>query len=732
MTTNSPQLDPVWQRAKGLLAQMSLDQKLGQMHQVNGAGGVVTDQLADGVRNGSIGSVINEVNPNVIAQLQSIAVNESPLGIPLLIGRDVIHGFTTVFPLPIGLAATWCDDTIERSARLSAIEASEVGVNWTFSPMIDVSRDPRWGRIAESFGEDPLLNGRMGAALVRGYQTDDPTNLTAIAACAKHFAAYGASESGRDYNTTNISEHELRHVYLPPFKMACEAGVMSVMTSFSDLNGIPVSGNKWLLTDVLRDEWRFNGVVVSDWGSVQQLTVHAVAEDNKAAAQQAINAGVEIEMVSGTFINHAESLLQNDAISMAKLDAAVLNILAMKIALGLFERPYTQVLESTYDKQAHLQAAYDAAVKSCVLLKNSAGSLPICSDSKVALLGPLADDGYEQLGTWIFDGDENISQTVRDGFKRRNIEVNYLPVFSSTRDRDVDQIPAACDAAAAADAVVLCLGEEAILSGEAHCRAELDLPGAQNELIRAISRTLKGRNVPLILVVMTGRSLALEEMEPYVDAILYAWHPGSMGGPAITDLILGRQTPSGKLPVSFVRKVGQIPLYYGQKPTGRPVTPDNYVHMDKFPMRAEQTSLGMAASHIDTYFTPLYPFGFGLSYTQFEYRDLRLSTTELIESGKLNITVEVANTGGVDAEEIAQLYIRDKVSSVSRPVRELKDYLRILVPAGQSRTISFTLGKEDLGFYNQQSEFVVEAGTFVVWVGGNSTCELSAEFSWVS
>ncbi|MDM7860341.1 glycoside hydrolase family 3 N-terminal domain-containing protein [Alteromonas sp. ASW11-36] len=732
MTTTSPLNEPELQRAKDLLDQMSVTQKLGQMHQVNGAGGVVTEQLAHDVRMGNVGSVINEVDAEVIAQLQSIAVNESPHGIPLLIGRDVIHGFKTVFPLPIGLASTWCDETIERSARLSAIEASAVGINWTFSPMIDVSRDPRWGRIAESFGEDPLLNARMGAAMVRGYQTEDPSQTTAIAACAKHFAAYGASESGRDYNTTNVSEHELRHVYLPPFKAACEAGVLSVMTSFSDLNGVPVSGNEWLLTDVLRHEWRFNGVVVSDWGSVQQLTVHGVAENDKAAAEQAINAGVEIEMVSGTFINHAEALLHSGVITIEKLDAAVLNILAMKIRLGLFEQHYLQGATSPYNSEEHTKEAYEAAVKSCVLLKNNGTSLPIACDQRIALLGPLADDGYEQLGTWVFDGDVSISQTVLDGFRQRRVEVNYLPVFASTRDHDNSRIPLACDAAAAADAVVLCLGEEAILSGEAHCRAELDLPGAQEELIRAVSRTLRGRNVPIILVVLAGRPLALECIEPFVDAILYAWHPGSMAGPAIADLVLGERTPSGKLPVSFVRKVGQIPLYYGQKPTGRPVTHDNYVHMDQFPMRAEQTSLGMAASHIDTHFTPMYPFGYGLSYTQFEYRNLQLSSHEVSATERLDVTVEVVNCGKIDADEVVQLYIRDKVSSVSRPVRELKGYQRISIPAGQSRLVSFSLSRADLGFYNQRSQYVVETGTFTLWIGGDSTCDLSAEFNWIS
>ncbi|WP_100642903.1 glycoside hydrolase family 3 N-terminal domain-containing protein [Alteromonas facilis] len=715
--------------ALALLARMSLDEKLGQMNQLNGEYGQVSDSMADAVRSGHVGSIINEVDANTISQLQHVARTESRLGIPLLIGRDVIHGFHTIFPIPIGLACSWSETLLENVARLSAVEASSVGINWTFSPMIDVARDPRWGRVAESFGEDPLLTSRLGDAMIRGYQTHDLSSPTAIAACAKHFAGYGASESGRDYNTTNISDHEMRHVYLPPFKSASDCGALTFMTSFSDVNGVPVSANRRLLTDILKHEWGFSGFVVSDWASVEQLIDHGVAENRSDAAELAINAGVDMEMVSQTFIENATTLLKQGRLNEQQIDDAVTRILTAKYALGLFEQDADPIIDN-HDSVA-TQLAYDAALQSCVLLKNADQILPLqkAGLQTVTVLGPLAHDDYEQLGTWIFDGDPEHSVTLYEGLTRalgEQVSVTHHPIFKNTRDTSQENLSIAFDYAAQSDAVILCVGEEAILSGEAHCRADIRLPGAQAALIDGLSQHLYASGKPLILVVMAGRPLELSDVVDKVDAILYAWHPGHQGGTAIADILLGQQSPSGKLPISFVRHGGQIPLYYSQKPTGRPVTQDNYAHMNDFPMRAPQTSLGMAASHMDTYFTPLFPFGFGLSYADIKYSSTKLSAQTVGAEESFSVSVCVTNTSDIAVTEIVQLYVRDKVSSVSRPVRELLDFARVELAAGESLDVSFELNATQLGFYDQNNQYVVEPGEFLFGIGSDSTCELSA------
>jgi beta-glucosidase len=596
--------------------------------------------------------------------------------------------------------------------------------------MIDISRDQRWVRIEESLGEDPYLCSILGVAMLEGFQGDDLQENGKIAACAKHFAGYGAAESGRDYCTTNIPENELRNVYLPPFKAAAEAGVATFMSAFSDLNGIPASGNKWLMTDVLREEWDYRGFVVSDWESVVQLTTHGFSKDNKDAAYEAANAGIDMEMVSTTYLDHLPELLAEGRIDMQQIDNAVQKILHLKWQLGLFDSPYsdTSLLPKPLNSE-HLQAAKEAAIKSCVLLKNDKNLLPLRAESlnSISIIGPLADDPYEQLGTWIFDGDSKFSQTCLTAiqqFLSSKVSIDYVKAMQTSRSYDQTDFKLAVDSATAADVAVLILGEESILSGEAHCRAEINLPGCQEQLIEAIAQT----GTPIVLVIMAGRPLTIETILPKVDAVLFAWHPGTMGGPAIADLLFGKSSPSGKLPVTFPRKVGQVPIYYGQKHSGKPATEEAFVHMDDIPVRSPQTSLGMAATHLDTHFSPLFPFGFGLSYTQFSYQNLELSNKIIALGELITVRVLLTNTGLTSGEEIVQLYIRDLVGSVTRPVKELKDFKRIHLSPGKSEWVTFELNTDKLAFYDRNMQLNTEPGQFHLWIGGCSQSGLQDEF----
>lgn len=717
-----------------LLGQMTLSEKIGQMSQLSGQHGTISDHLADAIQQGQVGSIINEVDLTTVNELQRIAVEESRLGIPLLIGRDVIHGFKTIFPIPLGQAASWCLETVKQCAHLSALEASGSGVNWTFAPMIDISRDPRWGRIAESFGEDPYLCSALGAAMVEGYQGEDLSQRGNIAACAKHFAGYGAAESGRDYSTTNIPENELRNVYLPPFQAAANAGVATFMSAFSDLNGVPASGNQWLMKDILRDEWNFPGFVVSDWESISQLTTHGFAQDDKQAGYEAAKAGIDMEMVSTTYRQFLPSLVAEGHIDIEQINRSTQKILALKRKLGLFENPYTEAKsDSGHLDETHLQIAKEAAIKSCVLLKNDRQILPIKANklNHVVVIGPLADDPYEQLGTWIFDGHSEHSYTCLDAIKQRvnkHTKVTHVKALETSRSTDQSGFQQTLDEMKHADVAILVMGEESILSGEAHCRAEIGLPGCQEELIAAVSKT----DTPIVLVIMAGRPLTLETVLPNVDALLFSWHPGTMGGPAISDILFGKANPSAKLPVTFPRKVGQIPLYYGQKHSGKPVTEHNFVHMDDIERRAAQTSLGMSASHLDTHFSPLFPFGFGLSYSNFIYQNLRLDRHSFLVEDTIIVTIELTNQGHIPGEEIVQLYIRDLVGSVTRPVKELKDFKRISLDPGESKQVTFRLPTDKLAFYNRDMQLSVEPGKFHLWVGGSSQTGLRTEFDIVN
>ncbi len=717
-------------RARALVARMTLEEKLGQLRQVDGG----THGLRDAVREGRVGSILNEVHVDEVNELQRLAVEESRLGIPLLVGRDVIHGFKTIFPIPLGQAASWDAEGVQRAAAVAAVEAASSGVNWTFAPMIDISRDPRWGRIAETLGEDPHLCSVLGAAMVRGFQGADLETAGSIAACAKHFAGYGAVEGGVDYSAANIPENELRNVHLRPFKAALDAGVSSFMASFSDLNGVPASGNEFLMKQILREEWGFEGFVVSDWGSIPELIVHGFSANERDAAQAAAEAGVDMEMASDLYSRHLPELVHAGEISEELIDAMVGNVLRVKLALGLFERAYTDPRGfPALLNPDHLRLAKEVAARSCVLLKNDNHVLPLSKENlqSIAVIGPLADDGYEQLGTWVFDGESRHAHTCLQAIHSLvgdDAQVRWAPAMKTSRCRRNEGFQEAVEAVEQSDVALLFLGEESILSGEAHCRADIDLPGDQEQLIELLASTGK----PIVLVVLAGRPLTLQNIVDKVSAILYAWHPGTMGGPAIADLLFGVQSPSGKLPVTFPRMVGQIPIYYSKKNTGRPPSHDSISHIDDIDGKAPQTSLGMSAFHLDAGFTPLFPFGYGLSYTRFEYRDMEVSRSRVALGDTLHFSATIHNVGDRDAEEVVQLYVRDLVGSVTRPVKELKGFRRVRLGPGQSERMLFELHTDELAFYNQKMERVTEPGQFHVWIGSSSEPELWGEFEVVS
>ena len=718
------------QRVSVLLEQMTLAEKIGQMNQVNRGDDVVPDYLRDDLQSGRIGSVINVVNVEAINEMQRIAVEESRLGIPLLVGRDVIHGFATVMPIPLGQAASWNPEIVRNGARIAALEAAASGINWTFAPMIDISRDARWGRIAESLGEDPHLASELGVAMIRGFQGNDLTASGTIAACAKHFAGYGASESGRDYATTNIPENELRNVYLRPFNAAVDAGVLTLMASFSDLNGVPATANEFLMRQVLREEWSFNGFVVSDYNSVHQLAVHGLTESDKESAFEAASAGIDMEMAGAAYSGHLAQLVEEGRVSIETIDFAVANILRAKFRLGLFENPYTNPADlPAIANDNALQTAKTAALQSVVMLKNENDVLPLSTDQidSIAIIGPLADAPHEQMGTWVFDGDPTLSITGIEGIRGLvddAVNIRFVRAMETSRSRETDAFDEAVAAAHESDVVILYLGEEAILSGEAHSRADINLPGAQAELVRRIRETGK----PVIAVILAGRPLTLTNIVDEVDAILYAWHPGSMGGPAIADLLFGIESPSGKLPVTFPRMVGQIPIYYNQKNTGKPPKPGEIVHIDDIDAHAPQTSLGMSAFHLDAGFAPLFPFGHGLSYAEFEYGNIRTGAAELAIGDTLTISADLTNNGAVAADEVVQLYVRDLVANVTRPVRELKGFKRVRVEPGQTVTVDFEIHTDDLAFYGRDMKLATELGEFHTWIGGSSAADLRTAF----
>lgn len=706
------------QKIESLLSKMTLEEKIGQMNQLSSSGNF--EGMSGQVKNGEIGSILNEIDPARINALQRVAVEESRLGIPLLMARDVIHGFKTIFPIPLGQAATFDPQVVEEGARIAAVEASSVGIRWTFAPMIDVSRDPRWGRIAESCGEDTYMNMVMGAAMVKGFQGDSLNDPTAIAACAKHFVGYGAAEGGRDYNSTFISERVLRNVYLPSFEAAAKAGALTFMTSFNDNDGVPSTGNKFILRDVLREEWGFDGLVVTDWNSAREMRAHGFASDDKDAAALSVNAGVDMDMVSKVFIKHLPELIKEGKVKESAIDDAVRNILRVKFLLGLFDNPYVDENRSSvlYD-EAHLAAAKRAAEESAILLKNEKEVLPLKENIRtLAVVGPMADAPHDQLGTWVFDGEKAHTQTPLAALKAMygdRVQVLYEPGLTYSRERNAAGIAKAVAAARRADAVVAFVGEEAILSGEAHSLADLNLKGAQSELLAALAATGK----PLVTVVMAGRQLTIGKEVEASDAMLYLFHPGTMGGPAIADLLFGKAVPSGKTPVTFLKTVGQVPLYYAHNNSGRPAS-RHFKPLDELPLEVGQTSAGSNSSYMDVGVQPLYPFGYGLSYTTFEYSHVKLSSSELKKDDVLTVTFDLENTGKYEGTEVAQLYVRDKVGSVTRPVKELKRFTRVTLKPGEKKTVTFELPISELAFWNIDMKKTVEPGDFLLWVAPDS------------
>jgi len=652
-------------RIDDLLARMTLQEKLGQMSQASFGRGGLSDQVRQQLQQGRWGSFLNAGTIEDKNALQRIAVEQSRLGIPLIFGRDVIHGYRTVFPIPLGQAASWDPELIERAARIAAREASAVGIHWTFAPMMDITRDPRWGRVAETLGEDPYLASRLAAAMVHGFQGDSLDNPETIAACAKHYVGYGAAEAGRDYNSTWIPEGQLRDIYLHPFHAAREAGVATYMSAFNAINGVPASGNAFTLRKVLRQEWGFDGFVVSDWSSVVEMIPHGYAADEKDAARKALAAGVDMEMVSTSYYDHLKELIDEGKVPVKLVDDAVRGILRVKFRLGLFEHPYADpARQSVLLAGEHLEAAKKLATESVILLKNENRTLPLAkSVGKVAVVGPLADSPADQMGTWTPDGRPGDVQTPLAAIRKLlgASRVVYAPGLAKSRTTDTSGFAAALKAAESADAVLVFLGEERILSGEARCRAFLDLPGAQEALVETLAEAGK----PIVAVIMAGRPLTFQKVARRAAAVLYSFHPGTMGGPALADLIFGAAVPSGKLPITFPRTVGQIPIYYAHLNTGRPPSPS----LLGIPTGTPQNPKGYVSMYLDVDFTPEYPFGYGLSYTTFEYTNLRLSARSIPLGGSLGVSVDVKNTGDFDADEIVQLYVRDPVASVCRPVR---------------------------------------------------------------
>ncbi len=711
-----------------LMGRMTLEEKLGQINLPSGgdvvSGEVQNSEIAGSILKQEIGGFFNVKGVDKIRELQRLAVEETRLGIPLIVGADVIHGYETIFPVPIALSCSWNTDAVERMARISAVEASADGVSWTFSPMVDICRDARWGRIMEGSGEDPYLGSRMAEAYVRGYQGDLQDN-NEILACVKHFALYGASESGRDYNTVDMSPYRMYNGYFPPYKAAVEAGAATVMSSFNLVNGIPATADKWLLTDVLRDQWGFDGLLVTDYNSIAEMEVHGVASLEEASAR-ALNAGTDMDMVSYGFLNTLKESLEKGAVSQARIDEACRRVLEAKYRLGLFDDPYkycdTLRAKNELFTPEHRAAAREIAAETFVLMKNSDGILPLKPKGRIALIGPLANARNNMCGSWSMECPTDQHVTVLEGLRKaveNSAEVVYAKGSNIYHDATVEKyasrphetergdaaalLKEALKVAAGADVIVAAVGECAEMSGESPSRTEIGIPDAQQDLLKALVKTGK----PIVLVLFTGRPLVLNWEAENADAILNVWFAGSEAGDAIADVLLGKVNPSGKLTTTFPRAVGQLPLAYNVMNTGRPDKNDSRFNRYR-------------SNYIDQSNKPLYPFGYGLSYTTFEYGEMSLSSEVLPEGGSLDVSLNVTNSGSVDGHETVQLYIRDVLASAARPVKELKGYRKIFLKAGETAEVRFTLTAEDLKYYNTDLEYVLEPGEFTVMVGPNS------------
>ena len=724
-----------------LMAKMTLEEKIGQLNLLTPGGGILTGSVVSSgveaqIKAGSVGGLFGVIGVDKIKQAQQLAMNTSRLKIPMIFGSDVIHGYKTTFPIPLGMSCSWDMAMIERSARIAAVEASSDGLSWVFSPMVDIARDPRWGRVAEGSGEDTYLGSQISKAMVKGYQGNDFSSANTVMACVKHFALYGAAEAGRDYNTVDMSRIKMYEYYLPPYKAAVDAGVGSVMTSFNDIDGIPATGNKWLLTDLLRKQWGFKGFVVTDYTAINEMIDHGIG-DLQAVSTLALKAGTDMDMVGEGFLKYMKKSLQEGKITTKNIDDACRRILEAKYKLGLFDDPYKYTDNARAAKEVlssdARQAAREFGTHASVLLKNNNQTLPLKKSGTIALIGPLANDKNNMLGTWAVSGDNQTSTTVLEGMKNvagpgvnvfyakganlsnDTLLAKHVNVFGERINIDgrvpEDLLNEALEVASRADVIVAVVGEASEMTGEAASRSDITIPESQQRLIQALAKTGK----PLVLVIMAGRPLVLNMESKLATSIVYAWFQGHEAGNAIADVLFGNYNPSGKLTMTFPQNVGQIPIYYNHKSTGRP-------QVDGQPTQK------FRSNYLDVSNEPLYPFGYGLSYTTFAYGDVNVSKKTMAAADKQTVTIQVSNTGKYDGEEVVQLYIRDMVASVTQPVKKLKAFQKIFLKAGESRQVSFTLSKDDLSFVGTDLTTIYEPGAFKVMIGGNSKDVKEASF----
>ena len=699
-----------------LMKKMTLEEKIGQCVLFASRGMVTgpstSENMDSYIKSGACGNIFGVKTAAETRRIQKMAVENTRLGIPLLFGMDVIHGFKTIFPVNIGASASWDMDEIERMARISAIEASAAGIVWTYSPMCDITRDPRWGRVSEGAGEDPYLGSQVAAAMVRGYQGTDLAADNTIMACVKHFAAYGAAQAGRDYNTVDMSERTLRETYLPPYRAAIDAGAATVMTSFNEYDAVPATGNRFLMTDLLRKEWGFNGFVVTDYTAINEMVNHGVAADLKSASLLAIKAGVNMDMVGNGYLKYMKELVDEGKVSVKEIDFLCSQVLAMKFRLGLFDDPFRYCNKDStafYTPQA-MEAARSLAAKSMVLLQNKGGVLPLKEGMKIALIGPFVDDIREMQGSWVVSADSKVGVTFREGlaekFGAKNVKVVHGSALTDFRD--------AQQAAEQADVAVVTLGLSQEWSGEAASLTSISLPQAQKLLLERVHESGK----PVVVLLVTARPLDIKEECALADAVLVTWHPGTMAGKALADVLSGDVNPSGKLTMTFPYELGQVPIFYNQKRTGRPTDALTSQSSDKYTSR-----------YLFTPNAPLFPFGYGLSYTTFQYSGLKVENPSAKMGENVKVTATLTNTGNRDGAEVAQLYIHKPVASVTRPVRELKGFEKVFLKAGQSATVTFTLTPDDLSFWRGDMTFGQETGDYDLWVGADSNATLKTSFS---